>query len=132
MHEKYDCGYVIWNISELGKVMYTFSSRRWLNCRRINQDDRQETDLMTFSKSASLCESDALTLMPLQTQDVKSGASLHQTARSRRSVFELAFHSAALHCALYIVWVAQLQTIFPGQKSASSGVYALCAYWGIH
>lgn len=37
------------------------------------------------------------------------------------SVFELAFSSAALYCALYIVWVAQLQTIFPGRNCASRG-----------
>lgn len=68
---------------------------------------------MTFSKSASLCDTDA----PALTQDVKS---VRQTASSWRRVFELAFLSAAaLHCALYFVWVAQLQTIFPGQKCAS-------------
>lgn len=29
-------------------------SRRWLNCQRINWKDKQEADLMTFSKCASL------------------------------------------------------------------------------
>lgn len=73
MHEKYERGYVILNISGADKVMDTSSSRRWLNCRQIIQEDRQEADLMTSSKSASLCDTDALTLISLQRQDVKSG-----------------------------------------------------------
>lgn len=120
---------VILNISELDKVM----------CKHPVQGGgstvsglTRRTDLMTFSKSASLCDTDVLTSMSLQKQDAKSGASRHQTASSWKSVFELAFLSAALHCALYIVWIAQLQAIFPGQKCASRGVYALSVYWGIH
>lgn len=88
--------------------------------RWIRQEDRQETDLMTFSKSASLS---------LQTQDVKSEASLQQTALGwKRGVWVGVSLSSS---ALCIVWVAQLQTIFPGQKCASRGVYVLCARWGI-
>lgn len=47
-------------------------SRIPVKCRWIRQEDRQETDLMSFSKSASPCDTDALTLTSLQTQDVKS------------------------------------------------------------
>lgn len=39
--------------------------------------------------------------------------------------------SAALHCALYSVWVVQLQTIFPGQKLPSRVVVVvLCVHTG--
>lgn len=59
---------------------------------------------MTFSKSASLCDTDAPTLISLQTQDVKSGASLRQTANSRKSVFELAFSlSSSALCIVHCV-----------------------------
>lgn len=59
---------------------------------------------MTSSKCASLCDTEASCFSVRAAQ-----AASHQTVG--KGVFDLAFLSA-----LCIVWVAQLQPVFPGQQ----------------
>lgn len=87
---------------------------------------------MTFSKSASLCDTDALTLMSLQTQDVKSEASLRKNSQELEKVclsWRWSQQLCIVHCTL--CGLLSLQTVFPGQEWASRGARALCAHWGI-
>lgn len=67
-----------------------------------------------FSDSALLSDIDALAFTSLQNPG-------RQSRFTGKVCLSWRFLCAALHCALYIVWAAQLQTISSGQKWTSRG-----------